>query len=128
MSNQVPVSPVVDGLLVMIVEDELLIAASLEMALEAKGYRILGPVPTVSAAMELLEQSPCPDLAVIDYRLANSTTEALLSPLKERHIPVCVLTGYAPSQLPPAYAHLTVLEKAFRLNALITALDHLRVA
>ncbi|WP_158884055.1 response regulator [Rhodanobacter sp. L36] len=117
-----------DGPLVMVVEDELLIAASLEMALEAKGYRILGPVATVDAALALLENSPCPDMAVIDYRLATTTTEALIPALKENRIPVCVLTGYAPSQLPTAYDHLTVLEKPFRLKTLLTALEHLRAA
>jgi DNA-binding NtrC family response regulator len=103
---------------VLVVEDELLIAATLEMALEDQGYRVLGPVATVEAASELLERST-PDLALIDYRLARTTTEALLPILQERRIPVCVLTGYGRAQLPPSYDGYAVLEKPFSLRALI---------
>ncbi|MEP6897452.1 MAG: response regulator [Rhodanobacter sp.] len=115
----------VDGLLVMVVEDELLIAASLEIALESRGYRVIGPVATVDEALELLKTEQ-PDMALIDYRLARTTTEALVSPLQTRKIPVCVLTGYSASQLPPTYAGCTVLEKPFRMNALLEALEHIR--
>ncbi len=113
------------GLWVMVVEDELLIAASLEIALESKGYRVIGPVATVDEALELLKTEQ-PDMALIDYRLARTTTEALVGPLHTRQIPVCVLTGYSAAQLPPAYAGCTVLEKPFRMNALLEALEHIR--
>jgi DNA-binding NtrC family response regulator len=113
------VSP--DGQLVMVVEDELLVATTLEAALENSGYHVLGPVSTVPAAMSLLRTSR-PDVALIDYRLATTTTETLLPSLKSRRIPVCVITGCGPSQLPPAYAGLTVLEKPFRIKTLMEAL------
>ena len=60
--------------LVLVVEDELLIAASLEIALECRDFRVLGPVATVAEALSLFETSQ-PDLALIDYRLASTTTE-----------------------------------------------------
>jgi CheY-like chemotaxis protein len=122
MTDATPTEPVV-----MVVEDELLIAATLEIALESKGYKVLGPVATVDEALALLQQAK-PDLAVIDYRLARTTTEALLPELTERNIPVCVLTGYNASQLPPAYAGHTILEKPFRLATLLEALDGIRPA
>jgi len=110
--------------LVMVVEDELMIATTLEFALESNGYRVLGPVATVEDALALLETSK-PDIALIDYRLASTTTEALLPLLELRQIAVCVLTGYNSSQLPPAYANYTTLEKPFRLNTLMQALERL---
>jgi CheY-like chemotaxis protein len=110
--------------LVMVVEDELLIATTLEFALESKGYRVLGPVATVSEALVLLETAK-PDIALIDYRLAATTTEALLPSLQSLNVPVCVLTGYHPGQLPPAYNGYTVLEKPFRLHTLMHALEKL---
>ena len=113
--------------LVLVVEDELLIAASLEIALEGRGYRVLGPVATVDEALALLETSR-PDLALIDYRLASTTTEDLVAPLQALRIPICVLTGYSPQQLPDTYAQCLVLEKPFRMNTLIDGLKRLRPA
>ncbi|MGP1609242.1 MAG: response regulator [Burkholderiales bacterium] len=115
-----------DGQVVMVVEDELLIAATLEAALTEKGYRVLGPVATVPEAIELLQTSQ-PDVALIDYRLATTTTEALLPSLASRSIPVCVLTGYSASQLPAAYAGHTVLEKPFRIHTLMAALNKISI-
>ena len=112
------------GALVLVVEDELMIATTLEFALESQGYRVLGPVATVDDALALLDQTR-PDLALIDYRLATTTTEALLPSLVSRAIPVCVLTGYNRCQLPPAYADFTTLEKPFRLQTLMQALERL---
>jgi CheY-like chemotaxis protein len=113
-----------DGQVVMVVEDELLVAATLEAALEDGGYHVLGPVATVPAAIGLLRTAQ-PDVALIDYRLATSTTETLLPSLKSRHIPVCVLTGYGAGQLPAAYAGLTVLEKPFRIRTLMATLSQI---
>jgi CheY-like chemotaxis protein len=116
-----------DSQLVMVVEDELLVASTLEAALEDGGYRVLGPVATVPAAIGLLRTSP-PDMALIDYRLAATTTETLLPSLKSRHIPVCVLTGCGASQLPPAYTGLTVLEKPVRTRTLMATLNRIAAA
>jgi CheY-like chemotaxis protein len=115
-----------DGQIVMVVVDELLVAPTLLAALEVFGYHVLGPVATVSAAIGLLRTSH-PDVALIDYRLATTTTETLLPSLKSRHIPVCVLTGYGASQLPAAYAGLTVLEKPFRIHTLMAALNKITI-
>ena len=113
------------GSVVMVVEDELMIASTLEMALESKGYQVLGPVATVDEALELLETS-FPDIALSDFRLAETTTEALLPSLDSRHIPVGVLTGYSASQLPAAYAGYAVLEKPFSRDALIAAIEQIK--
>jgi DNA-binding response OmpR family regulator len=114
-----------DGQTVMVVEDELLlVATTLEAALESSGYHVLGPVSTVPAAIGLLHTSQ-PDVALIDYRLATTTTETLLPSLKSRQIPVCVLTGCGASQLPAAYAGLTVLEKPFRIKTLMATLSQI---
>ncbi len=121
------IHPNTDSLHILVVEDELLIATSLEIALENQGHRLLGPTATVDAALKALETAQ-PDIALIDYRLPDSTTEPLLPVLRERGIPVCVLTGYSRDQLPPAYQHCHVLEKPLRMAALMEALQtmHLR--
>jgi DNA-binding response OmpR family regulator len=114
-----------DGPQVMVVEDDLLISATLEIALESRDYRVLGPVATLEEARQLLETSE-PDIALIDYRLAKTTTDDLLTSLNARHVPTCVLTGLNADELPAAYAGCTVLQKPFRLNALLDALNQIR--
>ncbi|WP_426699898.1 response regulator [Rhodanobacter sp. Col0626] len=110
---------------VMVVEDDVMISATLEIALESRQYRVLGPVATLEEAHALLDTSS-PDFALIDYRLAAATTEGLLASLNARHVPTCVLTGLAADELPAAYADCTVLQKPFRLNALLDALNQVR--
>ena len=111
--------------LVLIVEDELLIATSLEMTLELGGYRILGPAATIGEAEALLDEHR-PDIALIDYRLANTTTEPLLPRLEAGAIPVCVLSGYARDQLPAAYGRHMLLEKPFSRQQLMNTLQSLK--
>lgn len=110
------------SLRILVVEDELLIATSLEMSLEGHGHSVLGPVSTVPAAQRILETAQ-PDLALLDYRLADSTTESLLPALRERRIPVCVLSGYGRDQLPAAYADCHCLEKPFYARELVEMID-----
>jgi CheY-like chemotaxis protein len=109
---------------VLIVEDELLIATTLEMMLSEKGYEIAGPAPTVEEALAVLETTQ-PDVALLDYRLGNSTTESLLSVLQERGIPACMVTGYGRDALPERYQQYPVLEKPFSLSELLEELRHL---
>lgn len=111
--------------LVLLVEDELLITMSLEMILDAHGYRVQGPAATVEDAEALL-QNERPDMALLDYRLARSTTEPLLPLLAQQHVPVCVLSGYGRQQLPTTYNECALLEKPFRKDALLAALQALR--
>lgn len=112
------------GLRILVVEDELLIATSLELSLEGHGHRVMGPVSTVKAALRILETEQ-PDLALLDYRLADSTTEPLLPELRQRGIPVCVLSGYGRDQLPEAYADCQLVEKPFYIRQLIDTIGRM---
>jgi DNA-binding NtrC family response regulator len=111
---------------IMVVEDDILVSAALEIALESKHCHVLGPVATLEDAHELLEASN-PDFALIDYQLAAATTEDLLASLNARHIPTCVLTGVHADELPEAYAECAVLQKPFHLEALLDALKQVRL-
>lgn len=77
---------------ILVVEDSGLVARALEMILTDLGYRVVGPAPTSSAALELLtEQSP--QAALLDLYLEESTSGAVASALIERQIPFALLTG-----------------------------------
>ena len=113
-----------DNPLVLVVEDDELIASTMEIALESRGYRMVGPAATLEEARHLLETTK-PALALIDYRLEDGTSEVLLPLLRERNVPVCVLTGVSAESLPAAYAHCMVLQKPFRLNELMATVQKL---
>src|SRR3954468_7744379 len=48
-----------DGLKILVVEDEFLVAMNLGNMIQTLGGEVLGPVGTVSAAIELLEKRKC---------------------------------------------------------------------
>jgi DNA-binding response OmpR family regulator len=56
---------------ILVVEDEAIVALLLEMALSLAGHRVLGPVATAEEALETAQEMP-PELALIDIRLLGS--------------------------------------------------------
>ena len=59
------------GRLVLVVEDELLIAMDLELLLQRHGWRVLGPATTLAEALRLLAAWQTPM-----WRCSTSTCEA----------------------------------------------------
>lgn len=57
---------------VLIVEDELLIALDIELALEEAGYTVVGIAITGDEAVQLARQHS-PDVMVVDVRLADGS-------------------------------------------------------
>jgi len=65
------------GLLVLVVEDEFLVALNLERVLTRQGWRVLGPAATVAHALHLLEQGETPDAAVLEVNLRGEHVAGL---------------------------------------------------
>ena len=87
--------------LILIVEDEGLIALHLMEILTNAGYRVLEPVASGEEALRHLEERPPPDLILMDITLDGSldgieTTRQI----RKRHaIPVIFLTAHSNSQI-----------------------------
>lgn len=81
---------------VLIVEDERIVAASLEKRLSALGYDVVG---SVASGREVLELAPrvAPDIVLMDIQLAGPMkgTEAARLLWEERQIPIVFLTAYS---------------------------------
>lgn len=77
---------------ILVVEDSGLVARAIEMMLVDLGYRVVGPVPTSDAALQLLAEQT-PRAALLDLYLEDSTSQAVASALMERQIPFALLTG-----------------------------------
>lgn len=83
-----------DGLSVLVVEDQSLIALDTEDMLRRLGAKEVRLAPTVEDALQEIEATP-PDLAVLDFNLGDMTSEAVANLLVERNIPFVFTTGYS---------------------------------
>jgi two-component SAPR family response regulator len=84
--------------LVLVVEDEFLLAMELEALILAQGWRVLGPVASVEEALDLLG-TQLPDVAVLDVNLHGVMVTPVAEALERQNIPFVLVTAYQPSRL-----------------------------
>jgi DNA-binding NtrC family response regulator len=81
------------GRKILVVEDEMLVAIDYCQCLAQAGAEVMGPFPSVSQALKAVDTGRI-DVAVLDYALADQTSDPLQNALERRHIPFIVITGY----------------------------------
>ena len=101
------------GKRILIVEDEVLIAISLEAALSDGGLTPVGPFSRVDKAVAAAETEAL-DAAVLDVNLAGAKVFPVADALAARDIAFLFLTGYVTGQLPREYRGTTILAKPFQ--------------
>ncbi len=84
--------------LVLVVEDEFLIAMELESVLKKGGVDVLGPAATVAAALALLA-SGTPDAAVLDVNLEGQRVTPVAAALSAKSIPYLIASAYSSTDL-----------------------------
>jgi CheY-like chemotaxis protein len=87
-----------DGLRVLIVEDELVVAMELEALLRDLGCIVLDPAPTVKKALRILAEER-PDVAVLDVNLRGECVAPVAEALEAQEICFVLLTGYGRERL-----------------------------
>jgi CheY-like chemotaxis protein len=110
------------GRRVLIVEDEAMISALIEMIIGDAGCSIVGPVATLERALEIIEREPL-DAALLDVRVNDHDVYAVADALSTRGIPFIFVSGFARKQLPPRYGHCAYIAKPFSQDAILTLLD-----
>jgi DNA-binding response OmpR family regulator len=84
------------GRLVLVVEDEFLIAMDLEVRLERHGWRVLGPAATVAGALRLLDGGgERPDVALLDADLRGEAATPVAERLRALGVPFVLASAYA---------------------------------
>jgi DNA-binding response OmpR family regulator len=78
---------------ILVVEDEFLIASFLETFLRGMGCKVIGPVPTIDRALELLDQD-VPDAVLLDGNLRGQLSRPVAERLIAVGVPFVVITGY----------------------------------
>jgi DNA-binding response OmpR family regulator len=108
--------------LVLLAEDEAIIAFELEEGLMDAGFEIAGPFATCSQAEAWLERAQ-PDAAILDHKLKDGPCDKLIGDLSRRGVPTIVFTGHDAPQTPaPAHSAATWVTKPIALPALLAEL------
>ena len=115
--NEWPLS----GAVVLVVEDELVIADDIAEIIVCAGGKVLGPVPTVGSALKLIERER-PDLVTLDINLKSEIAAPIRSRLLELKVSFIVVTGYSNASLPGGAPHIV---KPYESDTLVIALAEL---
>ena len=105
---------------ILIVEDEALVAMSVEYLLKLDGHEIIGIAEDFPSVMAAIERER-PDLALVDVQLAHGDSGLdVAAELARRGIPSIFATGNAPTQ-PCADVAIGCISKPFSDAALFGA-------
>lgn len=105
---------------ILIVDDEPIIALSLEEMLVDAGFTIAAVVHKTDKALALIESGAC-DAAIIDANLAGVSASPAASALATRGMPFIVLSGYSREQLQGDFPGAHFMQKPCRPAQLIQA-------
>lgn len=97
---------------VLVVEDELLIAAAMQDSLEDEGHTVVGPFKRIADALSAIRDDVSIDAALLDVNVRDEPVFPVAEALARRGIPFVFCTGYAEMQLiPEAYRRYACLNK-----------------
>ena len=109
------------GLKVLVVEDEFLVAMDIELMLRELGCLVVGPIGDLETALRAAKEQAL-DLAVLDINLGGQPVTAVADALAARAVPFALCTGYRLDQLSGRYPAAPRLMKPLQADDLRTAL------
>jgi DNA-binding response OmpR family regulator len=101
-----------DGLRVLVVEDEGAIATMIEDVLQNLGCQVVASVAHLRKAMEIASTAEI-DFAVLDVNLGGEPIFPVAEILRDRRIGFLFSTGYDQGSLPPEFVQCPVINKPF---------------
>ena len=113
--------------LVLILEDEALIALNLQDELQDAGYTVAGPFTTCSAALEWLGIAT-PSMAILDAAPNDGSCSNVAAELNRREVPFLIYSGHQENHpLLAEFQHVTWIEKPAPPAALVQACEQFLV-
>jgi DNA-binding NarL/FixJ family response regulator len=100
-----------DGLRVLVVEDEPVVAMCLEDILETLGCQTVGPAARLADGLALAEQEPL-GAAILDINLAGERSTPIAEALRRRGVPFAFASGYG--AVPEGFETLPLIAKPYR--------------
>jgi len=110
------------GLCVLVVEDDYFIALELCNALRAAGADVIGPARDVETGLAAIRDERI-DCGVLDINLRGHLAFEIAMELRTHGIPAIFATGYDASMIPDELADAVRLEKPVDLAALCRAVE-----
>ena len=101
-----------NGLRVLVVEDEAAISMLLEDMLMDFGCAIVGPAARLNVALEMAEREAY-DIAILDVNLAGEPIYPVAEALTERNLPFVFSTGYGSAGIKEPFRGRPVVQKPF---------------
>lgn len=111
-----------EGLCVLVVEDDYFIAIELCRALRAAGAAVIGPARDVQTGLAAIRNEHI-DCGVLDINLRGQMAFELAIELRARDIPTIFATGYDATMIPAELVDTIHLEKPVDLDALCRAVE-----
>lgn len=112
------------GLRILVVEDEFLVATLIQDYLENAGCVVSGPIPRLAEAVVAAKVDAC-DAAVLDVNLGGQRVFPVAEILSRRRIPFVFVTGYGAGSLPGEHRGRPTLRKPFKGKELVSTVSHL---
>jgi DNA-binding response OmpR family regulator len=120
------------GKRILVVEDEPLLSMLVEDELRGAGAEVVGPVPTVSEALRLVEAAAAADggisAAVLDINLQGQAAVPVAHRLAALGVPFLFATGYGEGHDTGGHGAAPTLRKPFAPERLIAAVEALALA
>jgi DNA-binding response OmpR family regulator len=113
---------VLEGIRVLVVEDEFLVATLIEDMLMAAGCVVAGPIPRISEALDAVDRGTF-DAAVLNVNLGGDRVYPVADALSRRSVPFVFITGYGTGVLSGEHAERPRLCKPFKMADLLGKLS-----
>jgi CheY-like chemotaxis protein len=101
-----------NGLRILVVEDEAAISLLLEDMLLDFGGEVVGPAARLTAALDIAHRETL-DLAILDVNVAGEPVYPVVEALEARKVPFVFSTGYGSAGIRDLYRDRPVLQKPF---------------
>jgi len=111
---------VLDGLSILIVEDQVLTGMLVSEEIKCAGGKAIGPVVSVSSALREIASEQV-DLVLLDAKLLDGSAEMLATHLEDHRIPYIVVSGYEKENLPVALKAAPFVAKPVSMHLLVEA-------
>jgi len=117
--------PWLNGLRVLVLEDEAVISLVIAEELFSYGYEVAGPFGRAAEALAWLKQNSV-DLAILDYELKDGSCLPVAEELHHRRIPFMVFSaGLPPAKHRAVFERVPWVGKPASIETLLDGLDEL---
>lgn len=111
-----------NGLSILVVEDEVIFATETACAIVAAGGSVVGPAYSLTEAFEMIDGAEF-DGALLDLNLRNEKVFSLADALADRDVPIVFMTGEIWPIIPERHAGCRVINKPITDTKVVAAVS-----